>query len=119
MKAFKQFKTLIFCLAIANILLSCGASDKATEAANNLSSLKNMAENISKSAESINDKIAERKAKGDTIALPYKDLQKYLPVISGYEKDGDAKGESVNMSGLSFSTASQNYRNGEESLKVS
>jgi hypothetical protein len=106
------FVTIIF-------LSACGASDKAKETANNLSALKDMAENISKNAEKVNDKIAERKAKGDTLALPYKDLQAYLPEIAGYEKKGDPKGETVNMAGLSFSNTKQKYTKGDQEITVS
>jgi hypothetical protein len=101
------------------LFFSCNTANKAKEAANNISSLKDMAENITKNAEKMNDKIAERKASGDTLAIPYKDLQKYLPSISGFEADGSPKGESVNMAGMSFSTTNQNYKNGTESIKVS
>ena len=54
-----------------------------------------------------------------TISMPYADLQKLLPSnISGYAKDGDPKGESVNMVGMSYSTASQVYKNGDAEITV-
>lgn len=119
MKTFKSPFIVTISLIISSLLLSCGATDKAKETANNLSALKDMADNISKTAESMNDKQAERKAKGDTLAMPYKDLQAYLPTLSGYEKVGEPDGESMNMTGMSFSVASQKYKKGEESIKVS
>ena len=36
----------------------------------------------------------------------------------GYIKDGDPKGESVNMVGISYSTALQVYRNGDAEITV-
>jgi hypothetical protein len=48
----------------------------------------------------------DRKQKGDTLALNFKELQKYLPAsISGYTAEVPG-GESVNMAGMSFSQAS-------------
>ena len=61
----------------------------------------------------------ERKAKGDTVSMPYAELQKLLPTnISGYAKEGEPKGESINMVGMSYSTASQVYKNGDAEITV-
>jgi hypothetical protein len=119
MKTSKSLSIVTISIVISSLLFSCGATDKAKETANNLSALKDMADNISKTAESMNDKQAERKAKGDTLAMPYKDLQAFLPTLSGYEKVGEPEGESMNMTGMSFSVASQKYKKGEEAIKVS
>jgi hypothetical protein len=104
-------KPLLFILSVI-VLSSCG---KVKEAANAAEGLKNYAEGIEKSTA----KLEERKAKGDTISIPYADLQKLLPSsISGYTKEGDPKGESMNMAGMSYSTASQVYKNGEAEITV-
>lgn len=59
------------------------------------------------------DKNAARRERGDTLAVPYKQLQAYLPTsISGYEKAGDPQGQTMNMTGMSYSTCSQEYRAG-------
>jgi hypothetical protein len=62
----------------------------------------------------------ERKAKGDTLAMPYKDLQAFLPGdISGYEKNGGPKGSQMNMPGMgSWSQAEQRYTSGDKRIKV-
>jgi hypothetical protein len=67
------------------------------------------------------DKIkSERKKKGDTLAIPYKELQKYLPQeIKGYTLASDMKGQQMNMQGMSFSRAEGTYKKGEERLEVS
>jgi hypothetical protein len=102
--------TLLFLLV--GLLFSCG---KAREAANAAEGLKNYAEGMKESA----NKMEERRAKGDTVSMPYAELQKMLPSsISGYTKDGDPKGESVNMAGMSYSTASQVYKNGDAEITV-
>ena len=67
----------------------------------------------------IQKKRHERKAKGDTLAMNYKDLQKYLPDVAGYEKDGDPEGESMSMPGFgSFSKAEQQYKSGDKTIDV-
>ena len=49
----------------------------------------------------------------------YKDLQKYLPDVAGYEKDGDPEGESMSMPGFgSFSKAEQQYKSGDKTIDV-
>ncbi|MEZ5198275.1 MAG: hypothetical protein R2764_18370 [Bacteroidales bacterium] len=46
-------------------------------------------------------------------AMNYKDLQAYLPTsINGYES-GDIDGQSMNMSGMSFSTAEIEFKNSD------
>jgi hypothetical protein len=60
-----------------------------------------------------------RKSKGDTLALAYKDLQAYLPEISGYTKDGSPKGSQMNMPGMgSWSQTEQRYVNGDKTIEV-
>ena len=105
--------SLFVCLLSAGLLVSsCG---KVKEAANAAEGLKNYAEGMKESA----SKMEERRAKGDTISMPYADLQKMLPSsISGYTKDGDPKGESINMMGMSYSTASQVYKSGDGEITV-
>ena len=74
-----------------------------------------LAEGMKESA----SKIEARRAKGDTVSMPYADLQKMLPSnISGYNKDGEPKGETTNMTGMSYSTASQVYKSGDGEITV-
>jgi methionine synthase II (cobalamin-independent) len=105
-------KNSLLFLSTILFLASCG---KVREAANAAEGLKNYAEGLKEST----SKIEERRAKGDTISIPYADLQKLLPAsISGYTKDGDPKGESISMVGMSYSTASQVYKNGDAEITV-
>jgi hypothetical protein len=60
-----------------------------------------------------------RKAKGDTIALPYKELQAFLPDISGFTKEEGAKGSQMNVPGMgSWSQAEQEYKSGEKQATI-
>ena len=53
-------------------------------------------------------------------AVNYKELQKMLPSsISGYSPAGDPDGSSFEMNGMSYSTAVQDYENGESELTIS
>ncbi len=60
-----------------------------------------------------------RKAKDDTLAMPYKDLQAYLPEISGYTKTGGPKGSQMNLPGMgSWSEAEQEYGAADKMLSL-
>ena len=61
---------------------------------------------------------AERVKKGDTLALPYKELETYLPAtVSGYTAEAPV-GESVKMGGMAFSTADRRYTQGDNWVTV-
>lgn len=58
--------------------------------------------------------VEERRAKGDTLAMPYAELQKFLPATAeGFVKDGEPIGESVNQMGVSFAQAEQKFKDGK------
>ena len=108
----KTLRSLLL-LAFLFLLFSCGEKVKeAKEAYNVLSSLQNAAKNIEKTVEEAEKKHQERIARGDTTAMHYKDLQKYLPVnISGYSTEGGPNGTSMDMSGMSYSICEQKFVN--------
>ncbi len=104
-------------IAVALAILCVGCGEKAgevKESANALSQLASAGANIESTANEAQKFMADRKAKGDTVAMPYKDLQVYLPSISGYTSDGGPKGQSMNMGMFSMSTAEQNYMSGTD-----
>ena len=101
------------------LFFSCGGKKKddtetISDKDNAFTAMEKMAKNADKLKEKTDEAekvIAERKAKGDTLAMPYKELQKYLPdAPSGYKKNGEPKGQTVNMMGSSYSEAEQNYK---------
>jgi hypothetical protein len=109
---------ILFC---AFLLFSCG--EKVKEAKNALNAMKSVAEaaeNVGENMEEMNKKQEERIAKGDTIAMHYEELAKYLPEsFNAFSKDGDLKGGTVNMSGASYSNVEQVYTNADgERLKI-
>ncbi|MFN8353811.1 MAG: hypothetical protein U0Y10_05185 [Spirosomataceae bacterium] len=114
----KIFRFTIAVVLTSAVLFSCDTAKKVKETTDNLSAAKNAAENMQEGMEAANKRIEERKAKGDTLAMPYKDLQAYLPSISGYTADGGPSGSTTNMMGFSLSTCEQNYKKGDSNIKV-
>lgn len=117
----KQFTINVsFCLLIA--FAACKSKDNKTESqtttteqttANETSTSENAP------TENTNARWEARKAKGDTLAMPYKDLEAYLPDINGYTKEGGAKGSQMNMPGMgSVSQGEQNYVNGDKHVSI-
>ena len=113
------FIVVICCTAA---FVSCKGNDKKTdnqETAAEENKMENAASDAKSGDEGKNAKWEQRKSKGDTLALPYKDLQAYLPEISGYTKDGGPKGSQMNMPGIgSWSEAEQNYVSGDKRVSV-
>jgi hypothetical protein len=102
-------------------IMACGGRDKGVEKNEDLSvtDLPEVAKKMGEEVKQAQDRWAERKAKGDTLAMPYKDLQAYLPDVNGYSKDGGPKGSQVNMPGMgSWSQTDQEYSNGDKRIKV-
>lgn len=99
---------IVFTLFLAFVIGGCGASEELEEMKKAVDMVKDMpekAEKISNRMEIAKKRYEERKAKGDTIAMNYKELQEYLPKsISGY---GEPKlsGQTTNTMGISISNA--------------
>lgn len=110
---------LSFLLGIAT-LVACGGNDKKEEdnidvEKNPMGALMKMGENMQKQAEKMEKQQAERK---DAKAMHYEELMKYLPEsVTGYKKE-EPKGESVEMSGMSFSSANVRFTKGNDDINV-
>jgi hypothetical protein len=122
----KNFIALFF-LCCAFCLFSCGGNsqeehdaesyDNATEAYDN--NPEATSDQYSEAETAAQKRNAERRAKGDTLAIHYKELQKFLPAeIKGFTREGDMEGGSINMEDMSYSTASQRYRKGDADLTI-
>lgn len=112
----QNVRSLAGLMPVLVLLASCEGIQKAKEAANAVSAAKNYAVNLGDGQK----KAEERRAKGDTLAMPYAELQKYLPSsVAGYEKEGDPEGQTMNMAGASYSMAAQKYKKGDQTLKIS
>lgn len=110
---------LSFLLGIAT-LVACGGNDKKEEdnidvEKNPMGALMKMGENMQKQAEKMEKQQEERK---DAKAMHYEELMKYLPEsVTGYEKE-EPKDESVEMSGMSFSSANVRFTKGNDDINV-
>jgi len=111
---------LLIVLGIAMLAVACkGKSSKKDTPIESISDMKDYADKVNEATKVSSDKWEERKAKGDTLAMPYAELEAFLPDISGYNKDGDPKGSQMNMPGMgSWSQAEQVYKNGDKQIKV-
>ena len=112
-------KNFLLLASAVFLLSSCEQAQKAKESYSNLEKLSDASEGISASMDKAKEERAEREKRGDTLSLPYKELQQYLPaIVSGYTP-GELKGQSQKMSGMAFSTAERAYTKGpDEEIEV-
>jgi hypothetical protein len=108
-------------IQVSALLLTtgCEQANQAKESYTALAKLGEAGKEMSANLEKAKDERTEREKRGDTLSLPYKELQQYLPTeVSGY-KAGELSGQSQKMTGMAFSTAEREFTNGEEEVKVS
>jgi len=113
---------LMFSLAIATF--SCGETEEEKQKRKEEAKKNNPFMALAKLGKSIKDagkqmeademsyqqKLRERQAKGDTIAINYKDLQKYLPAsLDGYKAEKPTGG-TINATGMSYSNAEIRFK---------
>lgn len=96
-------------------IISCGNEPKEEEIENidveknPLGALMKMGKNMAESAEKMENKMKENK---NAKAIHYEDLLKYLPEsIDGYKVNGEPKGASMDMQGMSYSSAEIEFKN--------
>ena len=116
----KHFAYLLLC-GFSLSLISCGGTTEKKEEEkpdNPLEALAKMGEEMKGGTDDAKKKMDERRKKGDTLAMKYEDLMKYLPSeISGYTK-GEPTGTSISMMGQSYSTAEVKFKNDKDWVKV-
>ncbi len=101
-------RIVIAAIACSAVLASCGG--KVDEMKKSIEQLSDATQKMEQAADEGKKMYEERKAKGDTLAMPYKDLQAFLPTsVSGYKAEGEPSGSQQNMQGYSLSNASQNW----------
>ncbi|MGI4870697.1 MAG: hypothetical protein ACRYFX_05895 [Janthinobacterium lividum] len=112
-------RTLLSLLAALLALTSCQKAQEASKAYDAVVASGKAAENMKNNLEASQARQDERRQHGDTLAISYQELQKYLPAApTGYTADGPPQGEKTDVDGMHVSTASQQYRNGDKSLRV-
>ncbi len=115
----KMKKLIIAFMGLSLLAAACKGKEEKKEGPATIADVKELGDKVKQASDASASKAEARKAKGDTIAMPYKDLEAYLPEISGYTKEGEPKGSQMNMPGMgSWSTAEQAYTNGDKKIKV-
>lgn len=98
--------------AVAGLALAgCGEkSREARDAASAISQLADAGNAMEKSQQEAEKFYKARQEKGDTVAMPYAELQKFLPSSpSGYTPAGEPSGSSQSMGAFSMSQVEQSY----------
>lgn len=117
-------------VALACALGACGGSEKAEDAkmeeAENVNGvldgvgrLSDMAKNLEEAGKTSGARLKARRERGDTVVIGYQELAKYLPEVSGYQREGEPSGETSNAMGFGVSTAKQRYVNGSKYVEIS
>jgi len=93
----------------ACVLISCEKASELKQAADNVESFTKAASNMEGNMAAAEQRREERRKRGDTLAIPYQELQKYLPQnISGYAAQ-EPEGTTMNSDMGSYSAASRRY----------
>jgi len=112
-------RNLILLASAVLLLTSCEKARQAKESYNNISKLSAAGEKMTATLDEAKVQREEREKRGDTLAMPYKQLEQYLPAeVSGYTAEAPT-GMSQKTAGMSISTAEREYRQGAETVKVS
>jgi hypothetical protein len=100
-------------------LLGCEQAREAKNSYNAIVTTTKAAKGMAANMEAAQSRQEERVKRGDTLAINYKDLEKHLPAaIAGYAADGAPEGQSMQMTGMHYSTAQQKYKKGDETLNI-
>lgn len=98
---------LFFLIVWIGILLSCHDKVRSKETSG---------QPISKQ-EKLSLRVQGRKAKGDTLAMPYKELAQFMPTnIAGYKPLGEPAGQAMTMQGVSYSSYEQIFENASRTV---
>ena len=102
------------------VAVSCGGGKEKTKSDEiGVTDAKELAENTAEAMDESAKRQEARRAKGDTVAMPYATMQGYLPEIEGYTKEGGPKGSQMNMPGMgSWSQTEQRYVSGDKDIEV-
>ncbi len=110
-----KFTYPLLCTGIALGIMACGGAKKEEAAeekpSNPMEALAKMGQEMTGAAKESNDIIKKRREKGDTLAMPYEELQKFLPEsIDGFTR-GEPDGATVNMMNMSYSNVEVKFKN--------
>ncbi|MBC7862834.1 MAG: hypothetical protein IAF38_07655 [Bacteroidia bacterium] len=118
-------KFLICGIALGVLLItSCGGGKKEEETpevnikTNPFAALEKMGNDMQASQNKGEEAMKKRRERGDTLAMPYAELQKFLPAApAGYTAE-EPGGNTINMPGASYSNAEVKFKKGDDYVKV-
>jgi hypothetical protein len=117
-----HIKTCYLIISASILIWSCGSNEPTITEKDGKIEINNLmgaGEKIKENLETYQNKKEERRKKGDTLSMHYRELEKYLPDIAGFEKKREPKGEIVNMPGYGgWSTTKQEYTGPGGTIKV-
>ncbi|MCS7017590.1 MAG: hypothetical protein RMJ87_05305 [Cytophagales bacterium] len=84
---------------------------------NLLEKASDLAKAAEQSQKAADDRAKQRIERGDTLAMPYTELAKFLPnELDGFKAEGEPQGESSNTAGMSVSSARKRLLRGKDYL---
>ncbi|MDU0370270.1 hypothetical protein ACFPAF_07705 [Hymenobacter endophyticus] len=111
-------KLVLAVLGTALLTTACEQAQKAKESYSAISKLKDAGEKMEASMDAAKSRREEREKRGDTLSMPYKELQAYLPTeVSGYTA-ANPTGQSMKMSGIAFSTVGREFTKDSVTVKT-
>ncbi len=117
----KQLLLLLF--GVSLLITSCGEKmDELKQVAEVVKNLPEASEKMEETANKTEERLKQRRAKGDTLAMHFSELLKYLPqTIDGFKAE-EPEGSTTNSMGFSFTQVSNHFTKatseGEQSIKV-
>ena len=117
----RNFKVLSYLCTAAFLFMGCGSDETITvkDGKPEITDVMGASRKIQENMESYQSKREERIKKGDTLSMHYKDLEKYLPEIAGFEKKRAPKGEIINMPGYGgWSKTELDYKGSEGEIEI-
>ncbi|MET4104995.1 hypothetical protein [Hymenobacter sp. UYP22] len=111
-------KLVLAVLGTALLTTACDQAQKVKESYSAISKLKDAGEKMEASMDAAKSQREERVKRGDTLSMPYKELQAYLPTdVSGYTA-ANPTGQSMKMSGIAFSTVGREFTKDSVTVKT-
>ena len=102
----RRFALTLLCAAVA--LSGCEKIQEARNTANAIKAASTAAATMSQEVTKAADRAEARRAKGDTLSVPFRELEAYLPAtVAGYQPVGEPEGSTMTMTGMSYSTCSR------------
>ncbi|MFP4368624.1 MAG: hypothetical protein ACOC2K_01020, partial [Bacteroidota bacterium] len=114
-----KFYNFLFAIIFTLFFVSCGEEmDNIRETADVVSKMEDTGKEMEKSRTEAEKRMEKRRAEGDTTAMHYKELQKFLPDnINGYEAQ-EPKGSTQTMGAFSTSEASRRYNKDGDFIEI-